>query len=220
MMSEIRAWEWRIEMKKESFETNLPKYFYSMNLQLFTGDEGGNSSESAPEVITFNSQAELDSHLDKHASKALNTARVKWETEMVTKLEEAKTEAEKMAQMSADEKLAAKAQKQADELAKREADITTRELRAQSLEALAEKGLPKELIGAVVLSDADTCAKSIEAIETAFGQAVEKAVNEKLLQSADVPGSQNNQQAKSSEGETFATNKNEKEKANKTSLWG
>lgn len=156
-----------------------------MNLQIFNdGNPGGSGT---PEAITFDNQSELDSYLDKHASKALSTARAKWESEVATKLEEAKTEAEKMAKMTADEKAKVEADKQADVLAKREADITRRELRAQAIEQLAEKGLPSDLIGAVVLNDADACNQSIEVIETSFRSAVEKGVNERLKGSASNP---------------------------------
>lgn len=157
-----------------------------LNLQLFT--DGGDGGNGEPEVITFANQSELDSWKDKQLAKSLETAKAKWETESAAKLEEAKTEAERLAKMTADEKAAAEAQKQADELAKREADITRRELKAQSLEKLAEKGLPSELIDAVVLTDADTCNSSIESISAAFSKAVEKAVNEKLKDSAEIPG--------------------------------
>lgn len=160
-----------------------------LNLQMFNGEEGQEGQEGQNEGINFGSQSELDSYLDKHTSKALTTARSKWEQEALTKIEEAKTEAEKMARMSADEKAKAEAEKQANELAKREADITRRELKAQSLEQLAEKGLPKELIEAISFNDAETCNKSIEAIENAFNQALEIKMKQALVDSAIVPGS-------------------------------
>uniref|UniRef100_UPI000A52BAC2 capsid assembly scaffolding protein Gp46 family protein n=1 Tax=Geobacillus kaustophilus TaxID=1462 RepID=UPI000A52BAC2 len=64
--------------------------------------------------------------------------------------------------------------------AKREAEITRRELRATALETLAEKGLPKQLADILVYTDAETCQKSIESVEKVFRDAVEAAVNERL----------------------------------------
>lgn len=174
-----------------------------LNLQLFTeggdggsdgdpgtgGDGGSGAGGEDSKPITFASQAELDSAIDKHSAKALATAKAKWEAEAQAKIEAAKTEAEKMANMTAEQQAEAKRQKEAEELASREADITRRELRAQSLEQLAEKELPKELIDVVVLTDAEACSKSIEAVEKAFRSAVEAGVNKRLAASAtNLPG--------------------------------
>ncbi|MDU6976115.1 MAG: DUF4355 domain-containing protein, partial [Clostridiales bacterium] len=100
----------------------------------------------------------------------------KWEK----KVQDERTEAEKLAKMNADQKAEYEKQKREDELAKREKDITTRELRATAYETLAEKNLPKELVDILNYSDAEQCNKSIEAVEKAFQSAVEKAVNDKL----------------------------------------
>lgn len=173
-----------------------------MNLQFFSdglggavdGGQGAQAGQGSPgagegtEVITFASQSEYDSAVDKRINSALETARAKWQKESDAALEQARSEGQRMAGLTAEQK-EQEAQKQRDaEIAKREADITRRELRAQSLEQLAEKGLPKELIDTIVLSDADTCLQSIEAVEKAFRSAVEIGVNERLAASANPPG--------------------------------
>lgn len=172
-----------------------------MNIQLFTeGGDGGSGSEGGqgasgvgdggdPQPITFATQAELDSALDKHTTKALATARAKWESESQQAIEAAKTEAQRLAGLTAEQKELEEQRQQEETIAKREADITRRELRAQSLEQLAEKELPKELIDVVVLTDADACIKSIEAIEKSFRAAVEDGVNKRLAESANPPAS-------------------------------
>ena len=120
------------------------------------------------------------SEFDKRVAKALETAKGKWETDYQAKVEEAKTEAEKLAKMNADQKAKYAEEKRLAELEKREKDITTRELRATAFETLAEKNLPKELVDILNYSDAEQCNKSIEAVEKAFQTVVERAVNEKL----------------------------------------
>lgn len=120
------------------------------------------------------------SEFDKRIAKSLETAKAKWDTEAQKKIDDAKTEAEKLAKMNADEKAKFEEQKRIAELEKREKEITTRELKAQAYETLASKNLPKELIDTLVFTDAEQCNKSIEAVEKAFQAAVEKAVNEKL----------------------------------------
>ena len=120
------------------------------------------------------------SEFDKRVAKALETAKGKWESDHQAKLEEAKTEAEKMAAMNEKQKADYERDKQLKALEQRERDITTRELKATAYETLAEKGLPKELAEILNYTDADQCKASIDAVEKAFQSSVEKAVNEKL----------------------------------------
>lgn len=139
------------------------------------GNEGG--EKSFDDVLK---DKKYQSEFDKRVAKALETAKSKWETDYQAKIQEAKTEAEKLAKMNADQKAEKEEKKKLDDLAKREKDITTRELRATAYETLAEKNLPKELVDILNYSDAEQCNKSIEAVEKAFQSAVEKAVNDKL----------------------------------------
>ena len=120
------------------------------------------------------------SEFDKRVAKALETAKGKWESDHQAKLEEAKTEAEKMAAMNEKQKADYERDKQLKALEQREREITTRELKATAYETLAEKGLPKELADILNYTDADQCKASIDAVEKAFQSSVEKAVNEKL----------------------------------------
>ena len=143
-----------------------------------TGEEDKEGTNKSFEDVLKDKK--YQSEFDKKVAKALETAKSKWETEKATELEKAKTEAQKLAKMTADQKAEYEAQKKLDDLAKREKEITTRELKAQAYETLAEKGLPKDLIDILNYENADTCNKSIESVEKAFQAAVEKAVNEKL----------------------------------------
>lgn len=120
------------------------------------------------------------SEFDKKVAKALETAKAKWETQKQAELEEAKTEAEKLAKMNADQKAKYEQEKREAEYQQRLKDLTTRELKATAKETLSEKGLPLELAEVLNYTDAETCNKSIESVEKAFQAAVEKVVNEKL----------------------------------------
>lgn len=151
-----------------------------------TGNEGDKSFDDVLKDKKYQSE------FDKRVTKALETAKSKWETEKATELENAKTEAEKLAKMNAEQKAKYEEDKKVAELEKREKDITTRELKAQAYETLAEKNLPKELIGTLNFESAETCNASMEAVEKAFQSAVEKAVNEKLRGSEIPKGGQGN----------------------------
>lgn len=178
------------------------KSILPLNLQLFAeggegGDngaangEGGNGDKDNQDTKTFDDilkDKSYQSEFDKRMAKGLETAKAKWEAESQKKIDDAKTEAEKLAKMNADQKAEYENQKKLDDLAKREKDITTRELKAQAYETLAEKGLPKELVEILNYSDAEQCNKSIEAVEKAFQSAVEKAVNDKLRGKGDPKG--------------------------------
>lgn len=186
-------------MKKhiEMLELSLP---YKLNLQMFadgggegasngasiggqnnnaTGGEGqstgGSEGEKGKDSKTF-TQDDVNRIIQDRLAKE----RQKWEKEFQTKLDEAKTEAEKLAKMNAEQKAEYERQKREQELAKREAEITRRELRATALETLAEKGLPKQLADILDYTDAESTNKSIESVEKVFREAVEVAVNERL----------------------------------------
>lgn len=143
-----------------------------------TGDQNnGEGTKSFDDLLKDKAN---QSEFDKRVAKALETAKGKWQTEQVKAIEEAKTEAEKLAKMNADQKAQYEREKQEADFNKRLADLNARELKATAKETLSSEGLPLELAEVLNYSDADSCSKSIEAVKTAFQSAVEKAVNEKL----------------------------------------
>lgn len=139
------------------------------------GVASGDSNKGGEGAKTF-----TQDDVNRIIQDRLTKERQKWEKEFETKLTEAKTEAEKLAKMNAEQKAEYERKKREEELAKREAEITRRELRATALETLAEKGLPKQLADILVYTDAEACQKSIENVEKVFREAVEAAVNERL----------------------------------------
>lgn len=106
---------------------------------------------------------------DRRIAKALDTARKKWEGES-RKADEGKSAGQEHEEPTQAEM----------ELARREKEITRRELRADAIEKLAEKGLPAALADVLVYSDAETCNQSMRSVEKAFRAAVENAVNDRL----------------------------------------
>lgn len=141
------------------------------------GAEGGAQSVSFDDFLK---DPKNQSEFDKRVAKALETNRTKIEAEVEARVAAAKTEAEKLAKMNADEKAKYEQQKRDEELAKREDEITKRELSAQAKETLADKGLPIQLADILNYSDAKACQASIDAVEKAFQEAVSKGIDEKL----------------------------------------
>ena len=141
----------------------------------------GNAADKEPtlkELLASNKayQSEFDKMSSKAQETAIANARAKWEADAKAQADEAA----KLAKMKTDEKAEYERQKREDALAKREAEITRRELHAEAIAQLTEKGLPAGLADILDLTGAENCKKSMEAVEKAFNEAVEKAVNDKL----------------------------------------
>lgn len=162
------------------------KFMFPLDIQLFAEDDNpdndlvdneggkgapGEETDGGQETKTF-TQEELDKIVQGRIAKE----RKAWEKH----LEDEKTEAQKLETMSEKEKKKYQEEKRIKELDDREAAITRRELTAQAKVQLADKGIPTELAEILNLTDAESCKKSIEIVETAFQSAVEKAVEEKI----------------------------------------
>ncbi|MGM0214960.1 DUF4355 domain-containing protein [Enterococcus sp. AZ109] len=215
---------------KEFIAKKCEQKLLDLNLQMFAegGGEGGSGEQggaggsggtppagAGTEPISFANQSELDSFVDKRLAKSLETTQAKWKAEQQEALEAAKSEAARMAQMSAEEKAQLEEKKKQEAEAERLADITRRELRLEAFEELTERSLPKELIDAVVLTDADACMKSIDSIEKAFRAAVEEGVKERLASSAQPPkfGSSSGASEKGSLGARLAKQGQQKQES-------
>jgi molecular chaperone GrpE (heat shock protein) len=146
-----------------------------------TGGEGAGSGEGQEPAKskTFDDilkEGNFQAEFDRRVQKALGTAKDKWSALMDDKL----SEAEKLSKMNKEEKTEYLRQKQEKDLLDRESAITRRELMAEAKNTLAEKKLPVTLAEVLNYADADTCNKSITAVEKAFQEAVQAAVEEKL----------------------------------------
>lgn len=166
-----------------------------MTLQLFAegdgdGAGGGNVSGAgasgegtSSEPLSFDgflaqegNQAEFDRRVQKAIDTAVSNAQQKWQALTDDKL----SEAEKLAKMNKEEKAAYMQQKKEKELSDRESAVARKELMAEAKNTLAEKKLPAGLAEVLNYTDAETCNKSIAAVEKTFQAAVEAAVQERL----------------------------------------
>lgn len=144
-----------------------------------TGGDGNGKGQDPPKTKTFDDilkDGDYQAEFDRRVQKALGTAKEKWSALMDDKL----SEAEKLSKMNKEEKAEYMRQKQERELLDRESAITRRELMAEAKNALAEKKLPVELAEVLNYTDAESCNKSISAIETAFQKAVEAGIQDRL----------------------------------------
>ena len=166
------------------------RFLFPLNIQLFADDGSGNDSgndgqgnndqvndgqgndgQTGQEPKVF-SQEEVDKIVQGRIAKE----RKSWEKQ----LQEQQTEAQKLEKMSEKEKKKYQEEKRIKDLDDREAAITRRELTAQAKVQLADKGISTELAEILILTDADSCKKSIETVEKAFQTAVQRAVEERI----------------------------------------
>lgn len=165
------------------------KELLKLNLQLFAeggeggsdnpGQEGGQGSDggdNGQEAISFANQSEFDSVVDKRISKALETAKGKWEAEK----EAAISEAEKLAKMNTAERKEAEEQARIAGIEKREKELNMREYRFVAKSQLEENDLPADFVDMVLSDDAETTKQNISALKTAFDKAIEAKVQESL----------------------------------------
>lgn len=106
---------------------------------------------------------EHQSEFDRRVTKAIETAKAKWDGEFEEKLSAKIAEANKLAKMTADEKAKFEREKQEADYNKRLAEVTKRELKAEAKDQLASDGLSTQSLR---LSVPD-CAKK-DALKASF----------------------------------------------------
>lgn len=164
------------------------------------GTEGTNTTASGnepPALPSFDDmlksnkdfQSEFDKRMTKGQDTALAKARAEWEAQAKAEQEEAA----KLAKMNAEEKARHEQEKREKALADREAAVAKREMTAEAISQLTEKGLPAELAKCLDYTNAESCKASMEAVTAAFREAVEKSVNDKLRGTPPKAGSGKNE---------------------------
>lgn len=137
----------------------------------------------AEEVKTYTEeevQAMLQKETDRKTTKALETAKSKWEAEYQAKLETEKSEAEKLAKMSEAERFNAELLKQKDAFESERAQFNREKLELQTVKELAAEGLPTEFSSYVLADSAETIKENIKTFKTKWQAGIEKAVDERL----------------------------------------
>lgn len=96
------------------------------------------------------------------------------------RLVEEKKEAERLAQLDAEERKAEEDRKREEELRGRDLLITEKENRLKAIDKLSELEVPIKLVDFVVDVDLDKQQKNIEIVKETFDKAVEEVVQKKL----------------------------------------
>lgn len=137
--------------------------------------EGG--QKSFDDILKDNN---YQSEFQKRVAKAIKAEKINWEANSQNKIDEALTEAEKLAKMTKEQKEKYEFDKQKEALEAREAEMNRRELKATGIDKAREDNLPVGLIEIMDLSDAESFNKSYETVKEIFKTELEAAINEKL----------------------------------------
>lgn len=165
-----------------------------------------NNNTTTDESTTQTAQPErtfTQADVDRMIADRLSRERRQHQQDIENARTEARTEAERLAQMTAEQRAQAEqqraeqqAQQREQQLNQREADITRRELRSQAIDTLMQRDLPRELESVLDYSSADACSASIDNLERAFRVAVQHGVDARLKASGvrlPAPGSSDTQ---------------------------
>lgn len=118
-------------------------------------------------------------------------ARATWESEQAEALELAKSEGERLAKLTKDERAREEEAKRIQAIEERERAIAEREMKMATMALLVEEGLPQEFLGHVLAPTAEEVKAKISDLRNVFDKEVEKRVNERLVQSTPRRGAIN-----------------------------
>lgn len=165
-------------------------------LQLFADGEGsgaegngsdgnGSGTQGSTEPVSFDdflkqegNQAEFDRRVNKAVQTAVSNAQKKWKTVTDDKV----SEAEKLAQMSREEKAEYRAKQLEKELENYKRKESLAEMTKTARKMLSDENIrvSDELLNLMVSTDAEDTKKAVESFTSAFTAAVEAAVKERL----------------------------------------
>lgn len=150
------------------------------------GDGTGVTGEGTPnnEPMSFDDylsqggQAEFDRRVQKAIQTAVSNAQKKWQTMTDGKV----SEAEKLAQMTSEEKAEYRAKKAEQELADLKRQIALGDMAKTARKMLSEENItvPDEIIMNLVCDDAEKTKSAVESFAKVFKDAVQAAVKESL----------------------------------------
>lgn len=127
----------------------------------------------------------------KAVAAEIAKARATWESEQAEALEQAKSEGERLAKLTKDERAKEEEAKRIQAIEERERAIAEREMKMATMALLVEEGLPQEFLGHVLAPTAEEVKAKISDLRNVFDKEVEKRVNERLVQSTPRRGTIN-----------------------------
>lgn len=148
------------------------------------GGGQGQKDNNLSDFDKFLQQDGMQAEFDRRIAKSLETQKKNLANQMQQQINDAVNnavkEAQERAKMTAEQQAQYDAQKRADELAKREAAIAKRELKATAKEKLQDKGLSCDLAEFLDYTDEDHMVQSLEKLAKTYQQSIQVGVEAKL----------------------------------------
>src|SRR5690625_2179509 len=146
-------------------------------------DEGHNTAPTEEEI-----QKRIESEADRKLASALEKNDKEREAKQQEAMQKALEEQERLSKLSEKEHKDEELTKREKELADRLAEIERKELKADAVSDLNEKGLPADFADFLLAEDAEKTLENINNFKTTFDNAVNNAVKEKLRQETPSAG--------------------------------
>ena len=171
----------------QHFSDTGTKWPLRLNIQFFAeGDGDGDGKEGEQEENVTLTAAELqkkiDAETDRKLSKVLEKKQKEWEDKQDAAIQKALEEKERLSKLSEKDRKDEELSKREKELAERAAEISRKELKADAVEDLTEKGLNPKFADFLLAEDAEKTLANINAFKEIFDEALNQAVKEKLRQ--------------------------------------
>lgn len=143
-------------------------------------EKKGKTKDGEQKTFTQEEVDKLVGAYRKESREEMETKLKEVEENFNKRLVEEKKEAERLAQLDAEERKAEEDRKREEELRGRDLLITEKENRLKAIDKLSELEVPIKLVDFVVDVDLDKQQKNIEVVKETFDKAVEEVVQKKL----------------------------------------
>lgn len=143
-------------------------------------EKKGKTKDGEQKTFTQEEVDKLVGAYRKESREEMETKLKEVEENFNKRLVEEKKEAERLAQLDAEERKAEEDRKREEELRGRDLLLTEKENRLKAIDKLSELEVPIKLVDFVVDVDLDKQQKNIEVVKETFDKAVEEVVQKKL----------------------------------------
>ena len=149
--------------------------------QSAVGNEpAGGANQTQAQGNRSYTQEEFESELERRVQQGINTAREKWAAEFNIKLNEAKSEGEKLAKMTAEQRAKAEFEQQKQSFENERAKYQAERLEFEAAKQLGEQNLPISFAKMCVGKDAEETKSNIEAFKKEWNDALQSAVDSRM----------------------------------------
>jgi hypothetical protein len=173
------------------------------------GEPDPTNKDPQPEPVTLTAeelQKKIEAESDRKLNSALKKKQEEWQQQQEAAIQAALDEKERLSKLSEKERKDEELTKREKDLLERMNEIQRKELKADAVADLTEKGLPSTFADFVLADDAETTLGNINKLKETFDAAVNEAVKGKLRQDEPKTGSGLKKQTPSSDTLTMARN--------------